>query len=51
LLGLANRIAASYDSVGRLRNPAREPVVRSLGDALQRILTAVAASGVEHNEL
>ena len=51
LLGLADRIAASYDSAGRLKDPAREPAVRSLGDALQRILTAVAASGVEHNEL
>ena len=51
MLGLADRIAASYDSVGRLRNPAREPTVRSLGDALRRILTAVGASGVEHNEL
>jgi hypothetical protein len=51
LLGLADRIAASYDSAGRLTDPAREPAVRSLGDALRRILTAVAASGVEHNEL
>jgi hypothetical protein len=47
LLGLADRIAASYDSAGRLTDPA----VRSLGDALRRILTAAAASGVEHNEL
>ena len=51
LLGLADRIAASYDSAGRLKDAAREPAVRSLGDALRRILTAVAASGVEHNEL
>jgi hypothetical protein len=51
LLGLADRIAASYDSAGRLRDPSREPAVRSLDDALQRILTAVGASGVEHNEL
>jgi hypothetical protein len=51
LLGLADRIAASYDSAGRLRDPSSELVVRSLGDALRRILTAVAASGVEHNEL
>ena len=40
LLGLADRIAASYDSVGRLRNPAREPTVRSLGDALRRYGTS-----------
>ena len=51
LLGLADRIAASYDSAGRLKDPAREPAVRSLGNALRRVLTAVAASGVEHNEL
>jgi len=51
LLGLADRIAASYDSAGRLRDPAREPAVRSLGDALRRTLAAVGASGVEHNEL
>ncbi len=51
LLGLADRIAASYDSAGRLRDPSRESAVHSLGDALRRILAAVAASGVEHNEL
>jgi hypothetical protein len=51
LLGLADRIAASYDSAGRLRDPSREPTVRSLGDALRRTLAAVGASGVEHNEL
>jgi hypothetical protein len=51
LLGLADRIAASYDSGGRLRDPAREPAVRAMGDALRRTLDAVSASGVEHNEL
>jgi hypothetical protein len=51
LLGLADRIAASYDSAGRLTDRAREPAVRALGDALRRTLAAVAASGVEHNEL
>ncbi len=51
LLGLADRIAASYDSAGRLRDPAREPAVRALGEALRRTLAAVGASGVEHNEL
>jgi len=51
LLGLADRIAASYDTAGRLREPTREPAVRSLGDALRRTLAAVGASGVEHNEL
>jgi hypothetical protein len=51
LLGLADRIAASYDSAGRLVDPARAPAVRALGEALRRILTAVGASGVEHSEL
>ena len=51
LLGLADRIAASYDTAGRLREPTREPAVRSLGGALRRTLAAVGASGVEHNEL
>jgi hypothetical protein len=51
LLGLADRIAASYDSAGRLTDPGREPAVRALGDALRRTLAAVGASGVEHNEL
>jgi hypothetical protein len=51
LLGLADRIAASYDSAGRLRDPAREPAVRALGEVLRRTLAAVGASGVEHNEL
>ena len=51
LLGLADRIAASYDSAGRLTDPGREPAVRALGDALRRTLAAVEASGVEHSEL
>lgn len=51
LLGLADRIAASYDSAGRLTDPTREPAVRALGDALRRTLAAVGASGVEHSEL
>ena len=51
LLGLANQIGAAYDASGRLANPALALYVRSLGDALQRTLVAVKASGLEHNEL
>jgi hypothetical protein len=51
LLGLADRIAASYNPAGGLREPAREPAVRALGEALRRVLAAVTASGVEHSEL
>jgi hypothetical protein len=51
LLGLAGRIAAAFDSTGRLRDPTLEPYVAALRDALQRTLVAVTSSGLEHSEL
>ena len=51
LLGLAKRIAAAYDTAGKLRDPTLEPYVGALRDALQRTLVAVTASGLEHSEL
>jgi hypothetical protein len=51
LLGLANRVAAAFDSSGQLRNHDLEPYVGALRDALQRTLVAVTASGLEHSEL
>lgn len=51
LLGLGGRIAAAYDSAGRLREPALAPSVRALDAALRRTLAAVQASGFEHSEL
>jgi hypothetical protein len=51
ILGLARQIAAAYDASGRLRDPALEPFVRRLHDALVRTTAAVEASGLKHNEL
>ena len=51
LLGLAGRIAAAFDASGQLRDPTLEPYVSALRDALQRTVTAVTASGLEHSEL
>ena len=51
LLGLAGRISSSFDSSGRLKDPALAPYVDSLRKALERVSSTVASSGVQHNEL
>jgi hypothetical protein len=51
LLGLADQISSAFDSSGRLKDPALAPYVDSLRTALERVRSAVAASGVQHNEL
>jgi hypothetical protein len=51
LLGLAEQISSSFDSSGRLKDPALAPYVDSLRTALEHVRSAVAASGVQHNEL
>jgi hypothetical protein len=51
LIGLANQISGAFDSAGRLEDPAAEPYVRTLYEALRLTLAAVHASGLEHNEL
>jgi len=51
LLGLANQISGASNATGRIKDPALEPYVRALGDALRRTLDAVNASGLEYNEL
>jgi hypothetical protein len=50
-LGLANQIAGGFDRAGRIADPALQPYLRQLDDALQRTLAAVHASGLELNEL
>jgi hypothetical protein len=50
-LGLANQIAGGFDAAGRIRDPALQPYLRALDDALKLSLAAVRASGLEHNEL
>jgi hypothetical protein len=50
-LGLANQIAGGFDAGGRVKDPALQPYLRALDDALRRSLAAVHASGLEHNEL
>lgn len=51
LLGLTRQLAAAYDSTGRLKHPALGAYATALVEALARILTAVEASGLKHNEL
>ncbi|MBA3260522.1 MAG: hypothetical protein H0T68_13785, partial [Gemmatimonadales bacterium] len=50
-LGLAHRIAAASDSAGRPLEPALEPYLRELHQALRHTLDAVNASGLQHAEL
>jgi hypothetical protein len=50
-LGVANQIAAAYDTAGTLKDPSLRPYVRSLDEALRLTLDAVHASGLDHNEL
>lgn len=51
LLGLERQVAAAFDSDGRPRDASLEPVARALTAALRRVLEAVDASGLRHNEL
>jgi hypothetical protein len=51
LLGVANQIAAAFDSSGQVKNPVQASYVRSLNQTLHRTLDAVNASGLQHNEL
>jgi hypothetical protein len=50
-LGVANQIAGGLDMTSRPTDPALQPYLRSLCDALRRTLGATQASGLEHNEL
>ena len=51
LLGTADQISGALDSTGRVRDPALEPYVRSLRSSLERVLAAVTASHLQHNEV
>jgi hypothetical protein len=51
LLGTADQISAALDSTGRVADPSLEPYVRSLRSSLERVLSAVAASHLQHNEV
>jgi hypothetical protein len=51
LLGLARQIGAAYDSAGHLKNPVLNSYVEELRVLLDKTLTAVESSGLEHNEL
>jgi hypothetical protein len=51
LLGTAEEISAALDASGRLSDPSLEPYVRSLRRALERVLSAVTASHLQHNEV
>jgi hypothetical protein len=51
LIGLANQISNVLEPVGRPKDAKLELYVRQLDDALRRTLTAVNASGLQHNEL
>ena len=48
-----SRIRSPADSIrpAGIRDPALQPYLRALDDALRRTLAAVHASGLEHNEL
>jgi len=51
LLGVAGRISAAADDSGRPADAALARQVRFLRTSLERVLAAVSASGVQHNEL
>ena len=51
LLGTAEQISAALDSTGHVADPSLEPYVRSLRSSLERVLAAVAASRLQHNEV
>jgi hypothetical protein len=50
-LGLANQIAGGFDIAGRIADPALQPYLRALDEALRVTHGAVRASGLELNEL
>jgi hypothetical protein len=50
-LGVANQIAAAYDTTGTLKDASLGSYLRSLDEALRLTLDAVHRSGLEHNEL
>jgi len=50
-LGLANQISAAAEVSRRIDVPIRVVGIEGLEDALHRTLTAVNASGLQHNEL
>jgi hypothetical protein len=51
LLGLSKQILAAFDEQGRLKDPRLESYVHELRGALNKIIAAVEASGLKHNEL
>jgi hypothetical protein len=51
LLGMADRIAAATDSTGRVADPSLAPNVGVLRTSLERVLSAVTASHLQHNEV
>jgi hypothetical protein len=51
LLGTSEQISAALDASGRVADPSLEPYVRSLRASLERVLSAVAASHLQHNEV
>ena len=50
-LGVANQIAAAYDTTGTLKDASLGPYVQSLDQALRLTLDAVHQSGLENSEL
>jgi len=51
LLGTAEQVSAALNASGRPASASLEPYVRSLRDALHRVLSAVDASHVQHSEV
>jgi hypothetical protein len=51
LLGTAEQISAALDSTGRVRDPSLEPLLHALRSSLERVLAAVTASRLQHNEV
>jgi hypothetical protein len=51
LLGTADQISAALDTSGRVSDPSLERYVRRLRSALERVLSAVTASHLQHNEV
>jgi hypothetical protein len=51
LLGTAEQISAALDSTGRVRDPSLEPFLHALRSSLERVLAAVTASRLQHNEV
>jgi len=51
LLGTAEQISALGDSAGRTTEPSQETYLRALRSSLERVLGAVTASHLQHNEV